>query len=111
MKVTVKSLQNREVKQIELPESVFGYPYKEHLIHLAVESYLAGRRRGTAKTKGRGEVSGAGRKLWKQKHTGRARVGSIRSPLWRKGGTVHGPEPRSYENRLSAAEKRNALKS
>jgi large subunit ribosomal protein L4 len=111
MKVTVKSLDNRKVKEIDLPENVFGYPYKEHLIHLAVQSVLASRRRGTAKTKGRGEVSGSGRKLWKQKHTGRARVGSIRSPLWRKGGTVHGPEPRSHEDKLSAAEKRNALKS
>ncbi len=111
MKVTVKSLANRAVKEIDLPESVFGYPYKEHLIHLAVQAHLAGARRGTAKTKGRGEVEGSGRKLWKQKHTGRARVGSIRSPLWRKGGTVHGPQPRSHAWHLSAAEKRNALKS
>lgn len=111
MKVTIKSLENLSVGEVDLPEAVFAYPYKEHLIHLAVQSYLGAQRRGTAKTKGRGEVSGAGRKLWKQKHTGRARVGSIRSPLWRKGGTVHGPEPRSYANKLSAAEKRNALKS
>lgn len=111
MKFAVKSLENRKVREIDLPESVFAYPYKEHLIHLAVQSYLAAQRSGTAKTKGRGEVSGAGRKLWKQKHTGRARVGSIRSPLWRKGGTVHGPEPRSHADKLSAAEKRNALKS
>jgi large subunit ribosomal protein L4 len=111
MRVTVKSLENRKVREIDLPETVFAYPYKEHLIHLAVVSYLAGRRRGAADTKGRGEVSGSGRKLWKQKHTGRARMGSIRSPLWRKGGTVHGPEPRSHANKLSAAAKRNALKS
>lgn len=111
MKIAVKSLANKKVKDIELPESVFGYPYKEHLIYLAVQSYLAARRAGTHKTKGRGEVAGSGRKLWKQKGTGRARIGSIRSPLWRKGGTVHGPVPRDYANDLTAAEKRNALRS
>jgi large subunit ribosomal protein L4 len=111
MKIAVKSLANKKLKDIELPESVFGYPYKEHLIHLAVQSYLAAARAGTHKAKGRGEVAGSGRKLWKQKGTGRARIGSIRSPLWRKGGTVHGPVPRDYANDLSAGEKRNALRS
>jgi large subunit ribosomal protein L4 len=110
MKIAVKNLQNKTVKELEVPEEVFGYPYKEHLIHLAVQAHLAGLRRGTHKTKTRAEVSGAGKKLWKQKGTGRARIGSIRSPLWRKGGTVHGPVPRSYEKSLSAAEKRNALR-
>jgi large subunit ribosomal protein L4 len=111
MKIAVKSLANKKIKDIELPESVFGYPYKEHLIHLAVQSYLAAQRAGTHKAKGRGEVAGSGKKLWKQKGTGRARIGSIRSPLWRKGGTVHGPVPRDYTNDLSAGEKRNALRS
>lgn len=111
MKIAVKNLKNDRVGEVELPEEVFSYPYKEHLIHLAVQAYLAGLRAGTHKTKGRGEVSGAGKKLWKQKGTGRARMGSLRSPIWRKGGTVHGPQPRSYEKGLSTREKRNALKS
>jgi len=110
MKIAVKNLQNKTVKELELPDEVFGYPFKEHLIHLAVQAHLAGLRRGTHKTKTRSEVSGAGKKLWKQKGTGRARIGSIRSPLWRKGGTVHGPVPRSYEKDMSAGEKRNALR-
>ena len=111
MKITVKNLQNQSVGEVELPEAVFAYPYKQHLIHLAVDAYLAGLRRGTHATKTRGRVSGAGKKLWKQKGTGRARMGSIRSPLWRKGGTVHGPQPRSYEKKLSVGEKKSALKS
>lgn len=111
MKIAVKTLENQSAGEVELPASVFGYPYKEHLIHTVVQAILASQRAGTHKTKTRGEVSGAGRKLWKQKGTGRARVGSLRSPLWRKGGTVHGPQPRSYEKDVSAREKRNALKS
>ena len=111
MKIAVKNLNNETVREIELPESVFAYPYKEHLIHTAVQAYRAGLRAGTHKTKVRSEVAGAGRKLWKQKGTGRARIGSIRSPLWRKGGTVHGPVPHSYQKSLSAGEKRNALRS
>jgi large subunit ribosomal protein L4 len=111
MKIQVRNLKNEKVREIELSESVFGFPYREHLIHLAVEAIRAGQRRGTHKAKGRGEVSGSGRKLWRQKGTGRARVGSIRSPLWRSGGIVHGPKPRTYEKKLSAREKRNALRS
>lgn len=111
MKVQVKNLENKAVGEVELPESVFGYPFKEHLIHLAVEAWRAAQRRGTHKVKTRGEVQGSGRKPWRQKGTGRARVGSVRTPLWRSGGTVHGPQPRSYEKSLSAREKRNALKS
>ena len=111
MKIEVKNLAGKRVKEIELPEGVFDYPYKEHLVHEAVEAVRAAARRGTHATKTRAEVSGSGRKLWRQKGTGRARVGDIRNPKWRKGGTVHGPQPRSYEKALSAREKRNALKS
>jgi large subunit ribosomal protein L4 len=111
MKISVKNFDNKPVRDIELPEAVFGYPFNEHLIHEAVQAYLAGLRRGTHKVKHRGEVSGSGKKLWRQKGTGRARTGDIRNPKWRKGGTVHGPVPRSYEKDLSRREKRNALKS
>jgi len=111
MKVPVKNLKNEKVGDFELPEAVFEYPYKEHLIHEAVAAVLAARRRGTHKAKTRAEVSGSGRKLWRQKGTGRARVGDIRNPKWRKGGITHGPRPRSYEKDLTPREKRNALKS
>ncbi|MEM7050773.1 MAG: 50S ribosomal protein L4 [Acidobacteriota bacterium] len=111
MKIAVKNLDNKTLREIELPEAVFGYPYNEHLIHEAVQAVQAAARRGTHKTKTRSEVSGSGRKLWRQKGTGRSRVGDIRNPKWRKGGIVHGPQPRSYEKKLSAREKRNALKS
>ena len=111
MKIAVKNLDNKQVREIEVPEEIFSYPYKEHLIHEAVQAYLAAQRRGTHKTKTRAEVSGSGKKLWRQKGTGRARTGDIRNPKWRKGGIVHGPTPRSYEKDLSRREKRNALKS
>lgn len=111
MKLAVRSLTNEVLREIEFPDTIASYPYKSHLIHQAVVSYLASLRRGTHKTKTRDEVSGAGKKLWKQKGTGRARMGSIRSPLWRKGGTVHGPKPRDYSDKLTPREKRNALKS
>lgn len=111
MKITVKSLKNKKVKEIDLPETVFAYPYKEHLVHQAVQAYRSAQRSGTAKTKDRSEVRGSGRKPWRQKGTGRARIGSLRSPLWRSGGVVHGPKPRSFEKRLSPREKRNALRS
>jgi large subunit ribosomal protein L4 len=111
MKIAVKNLRNETLREIELPEEVFAYPFKEHLVHTAVRAHLAGLRRGTHKTKVRSEVSGAGKKLWKQKGTGRARVGSLRSPIWRKGGTVHGPQPRDYSMDLTVREKKNALKS
>ena len=88
--LSVKNLDNQAVGEIDLPEEIFGYPYKEHLIHLAVVSIRNAGRAGTHKTKGRHEVSGSGKKLWRQKGTGRARVGSRRTPLWTKGGTVHG---------------------
>ncbi len=111
MKITVKNLKNEDVGELELPEEVFGYPFKEHLIHTAVRACLAAKRRGTHKTKVRSEVEGSGRKLWRQKGTGRARVGGLRSPLRRGGGTIHGPQPRSYALGMSVREKKSALKS
>lgn len=111
MKIAVRNFANKTVRELDLPEDVFGYPYKKHLIHTVVQAYLAGRRAGTHKTKVRSEVAGSGKKLWKQKGTGRARMGSVRSPLWRHGGTTHGPVPRDYAKDVSPREKRNALKS
>jgi large subunit ribosomal protein L4 len=111
MKIAVRNFENQEVRQLELPDDVFSYPYKQHLIHTAVQAHLAGMRAGTNSTKVRSEVAGSGRKLWKQKGTGRARMGSARSPIWRKGGTVHGPRPRDYSKALTVGEKKNALKS
>jgi large subunit ribosomal protein L4 len=111
MKIAIKNFDNKQVREIELPEEIFGYPYNQHLIHEAVQAYLAGLRRGTHATKTRSEVSGSGRKLWRQKGTGRARVKDIRNPKWRGGGTVHGPVPHSHAKDLSRREKKNALKS
>jgi large subunit ribosomal protein L4 len=99
-KVAVVNLKGKKVGEIELSDGVFAAPVNEALLYEAVRHYLAGIRRGTAKTKVRREVAGSGRKPWRQKGTGRARVGSIRSPLWRHGGTVHGPQPRDYSYRL-----------
>ena len=109
--VDVRNLQGETVGQVDLADAVFAAGVNPHLLHEAVRWYLAGERAGTHKTKGRGEVSGSGRKLWKQKGTGRARVGSIRSSIWRKGGTVHGPQPRSYEYRLPKKMVLGALRS
>jgi large subunit ribosomal protein L4 len=111
MKIAVKNFENKTVRELDVPESLAGYPYKEHLIHTVVQAHLAGLRAGTHKTKVRSEVAGSGKKLWKQEGTGRARMGSVRSPLWRHGGTVHGPVPRDYAKGLSAGEKKNALRS
>jgi large subunit ribosomal protein L4 len=111
MKIAVKNFANQPVREIDLPDAVFAYPYNEHLIHEAVQAVLASRRRGTHKTKTRAEVSGSGKKLFRQKGTGRARTGDIRNPKWRHGGTVHGPVPHGYAKSLSPREKRNALKS
>jgi large subunit ribosomal protein L4 len=98
--VDVKNLDGKKVGQIELADDVFAVKVNPHLLHEAVRHHLAGEHAGTHKTKDKSEVSGSGKKLWKQKGTGRARVGSIRSPLWRHGGTVHGPTPRSYDYAL-----------
>jgi large subunit ribosomal protein L4 len=105
-KIKVRNIQNTEVSEIE-----FDYPLKEHLIYDVVKHYQANQRRGTASTKTRGEVSGSGRKIWRQKGTGRARAGSMRSPLWRKGGTSFGPQPRDYSYQIPKKARRNALKS
>src|SRR6267142_1519227 len=94
--VKVRNLENRELRDASLPEEVFGVEPNAPLVYEAVRAYMAAARRGTHDTKTRSEVQGSGRKLWKQKKTGRARIGSVRSPLWRHGGTVHGPTPRSY---------------
>jgi large subunit ribosomal protein L4 len=94
--VDVVNLDGKKVGQVELADAVFGAKVNPHLLHEASRWYQNSLRAGTHKTKDKSEVSGAGRKLWRQKGTGRARVGSIRSPLWRHGGTVHGPKPRSY---------------
>jgi large subunit ribosomal protein L4 len=109
--VDIKNLKNEVVGQLDLSDDVFNAPINEGLMHLAVKQYQASLRSGTHSTKTRGEVSGSGRKPWKQKGTGRARVGEIRNPLWRKGGTVFGPKPRSYDYPLPRKMFRAALKS
>ncbi|MFY9691213.1 MAG: 50S ribosomal protein L4 [Candidatus Acidiferrales bacterium] len=98
--VDVMNLEGKTVGQVELADDVFGAQVNKNLLHESVRHHLAGKRAGTHKTKDKSEVSGAGRKLWRQKGTGRARIGSIRSPLWRHGGTVHGPVPRKYDYAL-----------
>ena len=109
--VDVVNLDGKKVGQVDLADSVFSAEVNKHLLHEASRWYLAGLRRGTHKTKEKSEVSGAGRKLWRQKGTGRARIGSIRSPLWRHGGTVHGPRPRTYEYALPKKMLLGALRS
>jgi large subunit ribosomal protein L4 len=109
--IDVKDFSNKKVGSVDLPEEIFAYPYKEHLIHEAVRNYLAGLRQGTHKTKTRSEVSGSGKKPFRQKGTGRARQGGNRPPIHRHGGTVFGPQPRDYSYKMNAKEKRNALKS
>ena len=94
--VDVMDLAGKKVGTVELADDVFAGKVNPHLLHESVRHYLAGKRAGTHKTKDKSEVSGSGKKLWRQKGTGRARIGSVRSPLWRHGGTVHGPTPRSY---------------
>jgi large subunit ribosomal protein L4 len=98
--VDIVDLKNKKVGSLDLADAVFGAEVNQDLIYQAVHNFRASQRAGTHKTKTRAEVSGSGRKLWRQKGTGRARVGSIRSPLWRHGGTVHGPQPRDYSYRM-----------
>jgi large subunit ribosomal protein L4 len=109
--VDIIDLSNKVVGTLDLSDDVFGVPVNEDLLYEAVRHHLACVRRGTASTKTRHEVAGSGKKLWKQKGTGRARMGSIRSPLWRHGGTVHGPQPRDYSYKLPKKMQIGALKS
>jgi large subunit ribosomal protein L4 len=108
--VKVRNLKNEEVGDLELSDAVFGAEYNEGLVHAAVKNYLANARAGTVGTKTRGDVSGSGKKLWKQKGTGRARIASIRSPLWKGGGNVHGPQARDWSYSLPKKMKRGALR-
>ncbi len=109
--VKVRNLKNEEVGELELSDAVFGAPLNEGLIHAAVRNYMANARQGTSATKTRGDVSGAGRKLWKQKGTGRARIASLRSPLWKGGGNVHGPQPRDWSYNMPRKMRQGALRS
>ncbi|MDK2880512.1 MAG: large subunit ribosomal protein [Clostridia bacterium] len=110
-KAALFNTEGVRIGEVELWDDVFGVPVNEHVLHQAVVRHLANRRAGTAATKTRGEVQGTGRKPWRQKGTGRARVGSIRSPLWRGGGIVFGPQPRSYRQAMPRKMRRLALKS
>src|ERR687892_777249 len=110
MTVDVVNSQNEKVGTLDLRDEVFGGRVKVDLIHASVVRANAAERRGTHATKTRAMVSGGGKKPWRQKGTGRARVGEIRNPLWRKGGTVFGPQPRSYEYALPRKVKRGALR-
>lgn len=109
--VSVYNMEGKEVGTLELNDAVFGVEVNEHLVHLAVVAHLANKRQGTQKAKTRSEVSGGGRKPWRQKGTGHARQGSTRSPQWKGGGVVFAPTPRDYTIRLNKKEKRAALKS
>ena len=109
--VSVYNMEGKEVGTLELNDAVFGVEVNEHLVHLAVVAQLANKRQGTQKAKTRSEVSGGGRKPWRQKGTGHARQGSTRSPQWKGGGIVFAPTPRDYTIRLNKKEKRAALRS
>jgi len=109
--IDIKNWDNKKVGSIDLPEEIYAYPYKEHLVHEAVRNYLAGLRQGTHKTKTRSEVSGSGKKPFRQKGTGRARQGGNRPPIHRHGGTVFGPVVRDHSYKMNTKEKKAALKS
>lgn len=109
--VDVHDINNKKVGSVELSDAVFAAEVNQSLLYEAVRNYQANQRRGTAKTKTRHEVAGSGKKLWKQKGTGRARVGSIRSPLWRHGGTTHGPQPKDYSYVLPKKMLQGAMRS
>ncbi|MCM1044093.1 MAG: 50S ribosomal protein L4 [Candidatus Gastranaerophilales bacterium] len=109
--VAVYNMEGKEVGTIELSDAVFGAKINEHLVHMSVVQHLANKRQGTQKAKTRSEVSGGGRKPWRQKGTGHARQGSTRSPQWKGGGVVFAPTPRDYSFKLNRKEKRAALKS
>jgi large subunit ribosomal protein L4 len=110
-KVEVKNLEGQTVKELELADEVFAVKPNQNLLWEAVKAYLASQRRGTHSTKSRGEVRGGGKKPWRQKGTGRARVGGIRSSLWRHGSIAHGPKPRDYAYKIPARMLRGALRS
>ena len=110
-KVAVYNMEGKEVGSLELNDAIFGVEVNEHLVHMAVLQQLANNRQGTQKAKTRSEVSGGGRKPWRQKGTGHARQGSIRAPQWKGGGVVFAPVPRDYSFKLNKKEKRAALKS
>ena len=109
--VSVLNMEGKEVEKLELNDNIFGVEINEHLVHLAVVSQLANNRQGTQKAKTRSEVSGGGRKPWRQKGTGHARQGSTRAPQWTGGGVVFAPVPRDYSFKMNKKEKRAALKS
>lgn len=108
--IDVLNIQGKKVSTLELNDAVFSKEVNEALIHTVIVNYLANQRQGTQSTKTRSEVSGGGRKPWRQKGTGRARHGSTRSPIWVKGGIALGPKPRSYKYKLNKKEKQNAIK-
>lgn len=110
-KVDVLSIDGKKVKELELNENVFGIEPNENVVHTVIVNYLANQRQGTQNTKTRAEVSGGGRKPWRQKGTGRARQGSIRAPQWIKGGIALGPRSRSYTYKVNKKEKRLAIRS
>ena len=109
--VAIYNMEGNEVGSLDLNDAVFGAKINEHLVHMAVVQHLANKRQGTQKGKTRGEVSGGGRKPWRQKGTGHARQGSIRAPQWKGGGVVFAPVPRDYSFKMNKKEKRAALKS
>jgi large subunit ribosomal protein L4 len=109
--VKVKNLNSEEIGELELSDEVFGAPLNKALIYSAVKCYLANQRAGTSATKTRGNVKGSGKKLWKQKGTGRARIASLRSPLWKGGGNVHGPHPRDWSYTIPKKMRRGAIRS
>lgn len=110
IKAKVYSQTNQEVGEIELREDIFGVKVRPELLHLVVRAHLAAKRQGTVATKNRAKITGGGRKPWRQKGTGRARAGSSRSPLWRGGAVIHGPQPRDYSFKVNKKVKRLALK-
>src|SRR6266513_2265405 len=109
--VKVRNLKNEEIGEVELSDAVFDAPLNDGLIHAAVRNFMANARQGNSATKTRGDVSGAGRKLWKQKGTGRARIASLRSPLWKGGGNAHGPQPRDWSYNMPKKMRHGALRS
>src|SRR6266550_138672 len=109
--VKVRNLRNEEIREVELSDAVFDAPLNEGLIHAAVRNFMANARQGTSATKTRGDVAESGRKLWKQKGPGRARIASLRSPLWKGGGNVHGPQPRDWSYNMPRKMRQGALRS